>query len=432
MFEFLKTLDPVSRRSALELAAKSMLGVTVFPAASALAAPAKKAKSAPKAGGGTAKNVIYLFMTGAMTHLDTFDLKPGREVQGETKGIKTNVSGMQISEYLPKLAKLTDKLAIIRSLATETGDHEQGRYLMRTSYKQIASIRHPGLGAWAMKLQGRRNQTLPDNVTISVEPRHPGAGFLEPSFSPVPIGDPNSGLQNTKSPAYLTDDSLSRRLELIDTFDASFRKRFRQKQVEAYNEFYRQAVKLMSSDDLKAFNLGEEKAEVRDQYGRDRFGQGCLLARRLVENKVRFVEVALDGWDHHTEIYDKVPKKAEVLDQALSALLTDLEKKGLLKETLVVVATEFGRTPKINQNSGRDHHPGAFSGVLAGGGIKGGRFHGTSDKDGFRPDEDPVTVSEFNATIAYAMGLPLDEEVHSKSGRPFKVGNGGDPLTVLF
>jgi hypothetical protein len=442
MYDFLRSVDPASRRTFLEIAARSLLGVTVLPATAALAAPAKgkgkpakATKSSSASGGarpGTAKNVIYLFMTGAMSHLDTFDLKPGREVQGETKGINTNVSGMRFGELLPNLAKQADKLAVVRSLYTETGDHNQGRYLMRTSYKQIASIRHPGMGAWAMKLAGRRNKTLPDNVAIGAEPLHPGAGFLDPSYSPLPIGDPAAGLQNTKSPSYLTDAAFEERMKLVGKFDGGFQKKYPQRQVEAYNEFYRQARELMSSEDLKAFDISLEPEKVRTQYGDDRFGQGCLLARRLVENHVRFVEVALGNWDHHVDLYERIPEEAASLDRALSALLADLQAKDMLKDTLVVLATEFGRSPKINANAGRDHHPGVFSGLLAGGGIAGGRFYGTSDEDGHSPDEDPVAVADFNATIAHALGLPLEKEIISSSGRPFKVAQDGQPLLKLF
>ena len=444
MFAQLKTLDAISRRTLMEHAARTMLGVTILPGAMAFAAddkPKKKedrkaddGKQSKSSGGNgkTAKHVIFLYMNGAMSHLDTFDLKPGRETQGDTKGIATNVSGMQFGESLPQLAKIASELAVIRSLHTETGDHEGGRYLLRTSYKEIASIRHPGLGAWALKILGRQNRTLPDNVLIGGEARHPGAGFLEPAYTPVPIGDPNAGLQNTVTPKYLTEDSFSKRMELIDKFDSGFRKKFPQKQVEAYSEFYKQANQLIHSEELKAFDLNQEKAEDRDKYGRDQFGQGCLLARRLVEHNVRFIEIGLGGWDMHTEISDKLPKVAGNLDRAASVLISDLKARGLLKETLVVLGTEFGRTPRINQNSGRDHHPGAFSGFFAGGGIKGGRFHGKSDKDGFSAEDDDVTIGDFNATIAYALGLPIKEEFFSKSGRPFKVAHDGKPLVNLF
>ena len=431
--------ESISRRSFMEYAARTMLGVTILPSGILSAADDKGAKnesskSAKDAKGGSAKHVIFLYMNGGMTHLDTFDLKPGQETQGETKGIATNVPGMQFGQTLPELAKIASEMAVIRSLHTETGDHEGGRYFLRTSYKEIASIRHPGMGAWALKILGKQNRTLPDNVLIGGEARHPGAGFLEPAYTPVPVGDPNAGLQNTITPKYLTEESFEKRMELINKFDSDFRKKYPQKQVDAYNEFYRQANQLVHSEQLKAFDLNQEKPEVRDKYGRDPFGQGCLLARRLVEQNVRYIEISLGGWDMHTDIYqrDKLSGRAGVLDRAASVLIHDLKSKGLLKNTLVVLGTEFGRTPRLNANGGRDHHPGVFSGFFAGGGIQGGQFYGTSDKNGFSAEQDDVTIADFNATIAYALGLPLHEQFFSKSGRPFKVAHDGKPLTKLF
>jgi hypothetical protein len=435
--------DDLTRRSVLEYAAKTFLGVSVMPVCAAFAADDKPAKPASKnqaakpaasSKGGSAKHVIFLCMSGAMTHLDTFDLKPGRETQGETKGIATNVSSMKFGETLPELARLANHLAVVRSMSTKTGDHDQGRYMLRTSYKEIASIRHPAMGAWATKVLGKQNPSLPDNVMIGGEARHPGAGFLEPAYTPVPIADPNVGLQNTTQPKYLTGDSFNKRMELINKFDSNFRKKFPQKQVDAYTEYYQQATKLMHSDELKAFDLSKEKDDIRNKYGRDRFGQGCLLARRLIEHNIRYIEVSLDGWDMHTDIYqaDRLPAKAGNLDKAVAALIVDLKEKGLLDKTLIALGTEFGRSPKLNANGGRDHHPGVFSGFFAGGGIKGGRFYGSSDQDGFSPDKDPVSVPDFNATIAYALGLPLEQEFFSKSGRPFKVAHDGQPLLKLF
>uniref|UniRef100_A0A7C2K1H5 DUF1501 domain-containing protein n=1 Tax=Schlesneria paludicola TaxID=360056 RepID=A0A7C2K1H5_9PLAN len=439
MFELRKPLDDVSRRSFLEYTAASMLGVTVLPGALALAQDGKKkpaakaAASGKRTGPGQAEHVIYLFMSGAMSHLDTFDCRGGRENEAETKPIQTKASGLSLGQWLPELAKLGDQFAVVRNLHTETADHDGGRYFMRTSYKEIASIRHPGMGAWIMKLQGvRKNRSLPDNVLVGGENRHPGAGFLEPIYTPIPIGDPNAGLQNTRQPEYLTGGTFEKRLELIDKFDASFRRKYPQKQVEAYSEFYKQAEALMGSEDLKAFDLNQEKKEVREKYGMDRFGQGCLLARRLIENDVKFVEVTFGGWDMHTDIYDKIGNTAGIMDKAVAALLGDLQAKGLLDKTLVVVATEFGRTPKINQNSGRDHHPGVFAGMLAGGGIRGGAVWGASDKDGHHPEDEGTSVADFNATIAHALGLPLGQEVFSGSGRPFKVAHDGKPVTKLF
>ena len=435
MRELLSKLDGIDRRRFLEYTAKSALGVSMLPGLeTALAAAPARKKTAAAAKGGKAKNLIYLFMTGAMSHLDTFDLKPGHENQGETKPIKTNVPGKQISEFLPTLAGQFDKIAAIRSMYTETGAHGPGEYLMRTSYKEIATTRHPTRGPWIQRFEGRRNKTLPDTVLISAAARHPSSGFFDPSFSPLPIGDPNRGLENTQAPAYLKDNSFRNRLGLIDKFDSKFRKKFKSQKVKNYTDFYAQATKLLTSNELKAFDLNEESKEDRDRYGRDRFGQGCLLARRLIENNVRCVEVSFGSWDMHRDIYGdrSLPARTAIMDRAVGNLLKDLADKGLLDDTMVVLTTEFGRTPVINQNAGRDHHPGVFSAFLAGGGIKGGQFYGKSDKEGFSVDEDGVLPADFNATIATALGLPLDKEIFSPTGRPFKVAHDGEPVLKLL
>ncbi|MEO1995495.1 MAG: DUF1501 domain-containing protein [Planctomycetaceae bacterium] len=419
-------LDSVSRRTLLEVAAKSAFGLSVLAPRLAGGAPGSAGKS------GQAKQVIYLFMNGAMSHLDTFDLKPGREVQGETTGIATSAAGVRIGNHLPQLAKMMKHVVAVRSLYQETAAHRQGRYLMRTSYAEIATTRHPFLGAWAQKLDGKRLQDLPDSVVVGNTSRHPGAGFMEPEFSPLPIGRASQGLKNTTSPEYLKDRAIKKRLNLASQFDASFQRKYRQKQVRAYNDFYEQATRLLASSELSAFDLKQEKQSVRDAYGDNPFGQGCLLARRLAENRVRFIEVTSGKWDHHRDLYKSLPEQAAILDQGLSALLADLQQTGMLQQTLVVLATEFGRSPKINQNGGRDHHPGAFSSLLAGGGVRGGRFYGSSDEDGHSADENRTSVADFNATIAHALGLPIDKEVHSAAGRPFKVANDGSPITEIF
>ncbi|WP_339733367.1 DUF1501 domain-containing protein [uncultured Gimesia sp.] len=429
MRDLLSKLDGVGRRQFLEYAAKSALGVSVLPVFNQMvdAAPTKTK-------GGKAKRLIYLYMAGAMSHLDTFDLKPGHKNQGETKAIKTSVPGAKISEFLPTLAEEFDKMAVINSMYTETGAHGPGEYMMRTSYKKIATTRHPSMGPWIQRFKGRQNQNLPDTVLVSAPARHPSAGFLDPSFSPLPIGDPNRGLENTKSPSYLSDNSFEKRMDLINKFDRKFQNKFKTKDVLAYTDFYSQATSLLSSDELKAFDLNEEKAEDRDKYGRNSFGQGCMLARRLVQNDVRCVEVTFGGWDMHRDIYEDrtLPTRAGILDKALGSLLKDLSDLGLLDETLVVLTTEFGRTPVINKNAGRDHHPGVFSAALMGGGIKGGHFYGKSDAGGQSVDEDGVLPADFNATIATALNLPLDKEIFSPDGRPFKVAHDGEAVTKLL
>ncbi len=421
-------LSSCDRRTMIQRTAQAALGVSLFPALD------HAVRAAESNNEGKAKRIIYLFMAGGMTHIDTFDVKPGHPNQGSTQVIGTNVSGCQLGQHLPNLAKHFDKLAVIRSMNTQTADHEAAEYLMRTSYDAIATERHPSMGPWLQKLKGRQNKSLPDTVMISPPARHPGAGFLDPTFSPLPIGDPNRGLENTKSPEYLTDASFGTRMELINLFDKKFRTKFKNKQVDAYTDLYAEASSLLTSGDLKAFDLNQEKTEVRDRYGRDAFGQGVLLARRLIENNVRCVEVTCGGWDMHSAMYDynTLPKTAGQIDRAISNLIEDLSASGLLSETLIVLSTEFGRSPELNYNAGRDHHPAAFSSVLAGGAIKAGQFYGKSDAAGHSVESDGVSPADLNATIATALGLPLDKEIISPTGRPFKVAHDGQPIKALL
>jgi hypothetical protein len=367
-----------------------------------------------------------------MTHLDTFDTKPGHENQGQTKTINTNVDGVRISEYLPSLAGHADKLAIVRSLTSTAGAHDQGNYLMHTSYEQRATIRHPGIGAWALKYKGRMNTNLPGSVFIGGNSRiNGGGGFFEPQYEPLAINDPNSGLKNSKLRG-VNQEMFDQRLELAGKFDAEFHERYNVKQVRAYTSMYDDAVRIMKSKDLQAFDLSQEDEMTRERYGKDPFGQGCLLARRLVEHDVRSVEVSLGGWDMHNNVFVAAPDKCAILDQAMSALLEDLDRRGKLEETVVVLTTEFGRTPRINQNAGRDHYPKAFSSVLAGGGLKGGITYGKTDEGAENVVENPVKIQDFNATIAHALGLPLDQVLYSPSKRPFTVAHKGKPVLDLF
>ena len=379
-----------------------------------------------------AKHVIYLYMGGGMTHIDTFDTKPGHENQGQTKTINTNVDGIRMSEYLPSLAKQADKLAIVRSLTSTAGAHDQGNYLMHTSYEQRATIRHPGIGAWALKFKGRMNPNLPGSVFVGGNSRiNGGGGFFEPEYEPLAINDPNSGLKNSRLRG-MNQEVFDHRLELAGKFDTEFHEKYDVKQVRAYSQMYDDAVRIMQSEDLKAFNLAEEDEITRERYGDNSFGQGCLLARRLIEHDVRSVEVSYGGWDMHNNVFVSAPERCAVLDQAMGALLDDLDRRGKLEETVVVLTTEFGRTPRINQNAGRDHYPKAFSSVLAGGGIKGGIAYGETDEGAENVAENPVKIPDFNATIAHALGLPLDHVLYSPSKRPFTVAHKGKPVLDLF
>ena len=424
--------DTGSRRSFLESLARATMGVSILPVADSLFAASRPAHWAAPIR--KAEHVIYLFMSGAMSHIDTFDPKPGTEAGGETKAIQTKVPGISIGHHLPLLAKEMDKLAVIRSMTTETGAHEQGVYLMRTSQKMIGSIRHPFMGAWLAHVEGKLNKELPGSVVVGSANRHPGQGYLDADVAPAPVGDPKLGLQNTQSPKYLDDKNFQSRQRLIGKFEGNFRSKYPTTEVKAYLDYYREAVRLLKSPDLEAFDINKETAAVRDAYGANRIGQGCLLARRLVEKNVRFVEVEYGSWDNHNDIYsdNNIVQRTSQLDQALTTLLSDLQQRGLLEKTLVVLGTEFGRTPKINQNAGRDHHPGAFSCLLAGAGIKGGQMMGTTDADGRAVEDGHCYPQDLNATIAYACGLPLDKEFYSPNGRPFKIAHEGAPLKSLF
>jgi hypothetical protein len=425
--------DELSRRRFLSGAAMSLLGVSGLPLLESLAA-AQQAPGGPvPLRPATAKNVIYLFMSGGMTHLDTFDLKPGAATQGPTEAMKTNADGVQISSHLPNLARHMDKIAVVNSLNSTQGAHAQGQYFMHTSYTLRGTIKHPTMGAWLNLMGGRQNPNLPGHVQIGGGSNGASAGFLESRFAPLPIGDPAGGLQDSTRPSGVTPETFARRLERAQAMNREFAGEHDQKEVRAYSDMYDEAVRLMSSKDLEAFDLRKEPDALRQAYGTSSFGQGCLLARRLIENKVRFVEVEHGGWDTHNENFESMEEKLPVIDQALSALLSDLDSRGLLEETLVVLTTEFGRTPKIvTERMGRNHYPKAFSGLLAGGGVHGGQKYGKTDATGEEVVENKVSVPDFNATIAYALGLPLDHIVHSPSGRPFTVADKGKPITALF
>ncbi len=431
MREIKDTKDGFSRRAFVSGAAKTFLGVSAMPMMNGIA-QAAAAQATPL--GGSATSCIYLYMSGGMSHLDTFDTKPGAETQGPVESINTNADGVRISQYLPSLAKHMDKVCLINSMNSTQGAHEQGRYFMHTSYSLRGTVRHPDMGAWTAFHLGKENRGLPSNVKIGGSSTGLGGGFLESRFAALPIGNPSAGLQHSKLPRSVDDEKFERRMSRVRQMNKLFTETYDTKQARAYAEMYDEAVRLMKSKDLEVFDLTQESQEKRDAYGSDSFGQACLLARRLVENKVRFVEVNYGGWDTHEDNFTRVEQRCATLDQALSTLLADLASLGLLQSTLVVVATEFGRTPTIqsDRNNGRNHFPQAFSCLLAGGGIKGGLKYGRTDKEGREVMEDMVTIPDFNATIAHALGLPIEKKTMSPDMRPFTVADKGLPILDLF
>lgn len=428
-------LDAASRRAFVSGAAKSFLGLgTLAFAPGMFNRQANAEEKIISHGGGKAKRVVYLYMSGGMSHLDTFDTKPGAETQGPVESIKTSAPGVKISEYFPNLAKQMHHVAAINSLSSTQGAHQQGRYFMHTSYFMRGTIKHPDMGAWASYFMGKGETLLPGNVKIGGNSSGLGGGFLESKFAAMPIGDPEGGLKNSSLPSGITEDRFVKRMKRAMDMNRNFLAKYNDKQVRAYTGMYDEAVKVMKSEDLQAFDLTKEKQETREAYGTDKFGQACLLARRLCEAGVRYIEIDNGGWDTHVDNFGRVSEKGAVIDQALAKLIDDLEQRDMLKDTLIVLATEFGRTPKIvtERTNGRNHYPKAFSGLLIGGGIHGGIKYGETDKEGREVEKDLVEVPDFNATIAYALGLPLEKEVFSPSRRPFRVADKGKPITELF
>ncbi|MFT5303007.1 MAG: hypothetical protein ACI87E_003801 [Mariniblastus sp.] len=425
--------DPFTRRSFVTGAAKTFLGVGAMPLFANMAnAAASTGRSLNP--GAKAKSVIYLYMNGGMSHLDTFDTKPGAETQGPVESIKTSADGIQISEFFPQLADQMHNVAIVNSMNSTQGAHAQGRYFMHTSYFLRGTVKHPDMGAWTSKFLGKINPGLPANIKIGGSSAGLGGGFLESEFAAVPIGNPESGLQYSQLLDGVSNSRFGKRMRKLKEMNSAFSSTYDTKESRAYASMYDEAVTLMKSKDLAAFDLKQEDDAIRDRYGRNPFGQACLLAKRLVKNGVRFIEVDNGGWDTHGDNFGRVAEKGAVLDQALAALLADLDASGMLDSTLVVLATEFGRTPKIftERDNGRNHYPQAFSCLLAGGGIKGGIKYGKTDKEGKEVVEDMVVVPEFNATIAHALGIPLDKKTMSPSMRPFTVADKGQPIMGLF
>jgi hypothetical protein len=413
--------DPLSRRTFVERCAQAAFGLTLAPAL------ASAADLAPRgAGFGKAKRIIMIHLDGGLSHIDSFDPK-----EGATKGPGTSVStkaGYQLSSFLPEITKIADKITVIRSMTAKVGVHESARYLMRTGFEKRGTIVHPVLGAWAQHYLGASSKTLPSSVCVNQSSGH-GNGFFPATYSPLPILDPDAGLTNSRPP--VPEDKAAKRQQLLAQLDAGFSSRVPDENVRAYSDFYDTTMQLMKSSDLAAFDLNAEKSELRESYGRNKFGQGCLLARRLVENGVRFVEIHSGGWDMHKELEDAMEERGGEFDRAFAALVADLDARGLLDSTLVAVTTEFGRKPNFEGN-GRGHHPLAFSTVLAGGGVKRGFVYGSSDEKGYKAAENPTSPGDFHATIAWAAGMPIEKEVISPSGRPFTVGNKGKPAMGVF
>ena len=427
--------NPLSRRGFLTVGAVGGLGLTLEALLHDRQVWAEQAagESLPA----KADSVIHVFLPGGCAHQETWDPKPFSpiEFRGEMGSIKTN-TGEVISETLPRLAKIADKYAIIRSLTHGEAAHERGTHNMFTGYKPSPALQYASMGSVISHEYGPRNN-LPPYVCIPNQPNiYAGSGYLSSSYAPFSLGaDPASGgfkVLDLNLPNGVTDERFARRRSALEAVNYHFAQKDKSDKVGAMNTFYERAYSLVSAPKAReAFDIDKEDAKLRDQYGRNEAGQRLLMARRLVEAGVRMVTLTYAGWDYHTGITPGMRAQMPALDQGLAALLTDLDQRGLLARTLVMVSSEFGRTPKINATAGRDHWPKVFSVMLAGGGIKGGMIYGTSNATASEPDADPVSPQDLAATIYHQLGIVPEKRLLAAGNRPVRIIDGGKIVTPL-
>jgi hypothetical protein len=426
MKKLFNQLDDLDRRSFLENMAKGLLAVNIHPGLQAAG------DTAQNGGGGKAKSVIIIRVLGGLSHVDSFDIKEAnRDSIKASSSIKTKADGIRVGKYFPKMAQHMEKFALINSMFNTQGAHKPAQYLMSTGYEQRGSVLHPDLGGWVNRLSPRISGDIPSYVKVG-ESRGQGSGFFGSKYAALPVASPEKGLSNIKRSRDISQKQFDKRLSLMNEINQVYEEKVKIASTDSYNLIYQDAVKLMKSKDLDVFDVSKENKSTRTLYGDSEFGQGCLLARRLVEKGVRCVEVTHSDWDFHYGIYDDMEETAPTLDQGVAALMGDLSAKGLLDSTLVALVTEFGRSPELNSRAGRNHHPVAYTCMLGGGGVKGGQTYGKTDKMGKNIIENKVTVPSFNATIGYAMGLPLDHVEMSPEGRPFKIAHKAQPITSIF
>jgi hypothetical protein len=381
------------------------------------------------AGEQKAEHVILFWNGGGMSHIDTWDPKPGRPTQGEFEPIDTSVPGVQISEIFPMLSQQMHHCALVRSIAGTQGAHGQATYNLQTSYTQTPNIRHPGIGSVVVH-EKQKVGDLPAYVTISGQA--PKATYLGQRCEAYYVGQPGEQDPYLSFPEGITQTRGDKRLEILSRYNRQFATGKNAAPLAATETAIGDAVKLMRSPALEAFELDTVPTTTLNRYGDTTFGRGALLAKRLIETGVRFVQVNRGGFDTHTNNFTAMRGHGTAMDPALASLVEDLAESGMLKKTLIVMLSEFGRTPRINPDAGRDHWPNVFSCFLAGGGIKGGQVVGTSDVDGMQPDQRPVPVADLHATICHALGIDPNKEVLTPLQRPMKLVDNGQPVQELF
>ncbi len=397
-----------------------------------------------------AKSVIVLWMAGGPTQYETWDPKSGRENGGPTKALETSVKGIEYAENMKVCATQANHIAVVRSVTSREGSHERGRYLLHTGYVPTGTVVHPSMGAISAMELGSKGLDLPNYIAIGGPSE--GAGFLPPEYNPFQVqgggrgggggapnrfaggagSGPNVPIDNIRYPQGVDKNRFRDRMKFLQEQEAEFEKEHATDEVTKHKTAYEKADRLMHTPLLEAFDLSKEKPELAKAYGDSAFGRGCLMARRLIERGVAFIEVSLGGWDTHQDNFNRVGTLCKTLDPGMGTLIKDLSDKGLLKNTLVVWMGEFGRTPKINANQGRDHYPRCWSVAMAGGGVQGGRVVGASDKDGVEVKERPVTIPDLFATLYSAVGVDYKKKNVSPLGRPISLSDNGVPVKELL
>lgn len=387
---------------------------------------------------GKAKSVIHIFLPGGMAHQETWDPHPYApiEYRGPFGTIKTN-TGEYFSENVKHCAKIADKITVVRSMTHGEAAHERGTHNMFTGYRPSPALKYPSMGSVVSHEFGPR-YNLPPYVCIPNQPNeHAGSGYLSSMYGPFSLGsDPASGnfkVRDLTLPTGVDAERFAKRRSILESVDDHFRKLEKSDALNAMDTFYQRAYALISSKSAReAFNIGAEPDNIRNMYGKTQAGSRMLMARRLVESGVRFVSMTVGGWDHHSRIRDSIRSQFPPVDQAVAALISDLDQRGLLDSTLVMMTSEFGRTPKINKDEGRDHWPKVFSIMLAGGGITRGQIYGTSDAIAAEPENDPLNVADYATTIYKQMGIIADKELMAPGDRPIEIVDGGKVVEKLI
>ena len=405
----------IGRRRLLRLGGMAGLG-WLTPVGRLLADQAERSRE-------PARSIILLWMAGGPSQLETFDPHPDARIGGGTRAIATASKGVRIAEAYGRLAEVMDKVSLVRSLVSKEGDHERGTYLMKTGYRPDPTVAHPSIGAICCHELPDGGVEIPRHVSILPGPWPARGGFLGGSFDAFQVGDPSQSLPDVAP--RVAPDVARARIEDLDIVERSFA-RGRRSRVEAtlHRETLDRARVMMTSDQLRAFEISREPESVRLEYGATPFGRACLAARRLTEAGVRCVEVTLGGWDSHVNNHEIHKARAAELDPAFAALVRDLDRRGQLGRTVVLCAGEFGRSPSINLAGGRDHWPLGYSLAIAGGGLKGGLAVGSTDPEGKKPPARPATIADVHATVLAAVGLDPARENVSPLGRPIKLSEG--------